>query len=75
MNTPYTALKLNYNRKTRTYELEVVRSAMIHMAHHGYFVYETADPEGALKMIQSGICLSGWKPNAVSAIIGFLGLE
>ena len=74
-STPYTALKLVYDRKTKTYRLEVIRDAFLHMIHHGYFVYETAKPDEALAMIQAGRCLTSWKPEALLAVIGFLGLE
>lgn len=74
--TPYTALKQVYNRKTRIYELVVVRNANLVLIHDGFFVYETDKPGEALEMIRAGRYLSGknWD-NSRMTIMGFLGLE
>jgi hypothetical protein len=72
MTSPYTALKVVYNRKTRQYDLEVVQNTDLHMIHSGYFVYETANAPSALDMVKTGRCLSMWKEKSRAMVMDFL---
>lgn len=75
MGTDYTALKRVYNRKTKTYELEVVRNANLILVHNGYFVYETANPEYALNLLKNRVCIKVHEEANRVCYIGFLELE
>lgn len=67
---PITAVKPVYNRKTRTYEIEVVEDADPGLVQHGYFVYDSA--AHCIPRIEEGRLLGHWNEAKRAAVLAHL---
>lgn len=65
--TAYTAIRADYNRSTRTYDVTVSPDASLNMIHGGWAVYD--DAAGFLAGIKAGRYIGSWKPAAVAAVV------
>ena len=69
----YTAMKPKYNRKTKSYDVEVLTNADLILVHAGYFVFD--DLKQALDMILDGRCLQGWKKDKRDAVVSTIEMQ
>lgn len=65
-----TAVKPVYNRRTRCYDVEVIRDADPIQAHYGYMVFD--DAAYALACIERGTLISHWSTAKVEAVKVYL---
>lgn len=71
--TAVTAVKPIYNRKTKTYDVDVRRDANVLLAHEGFLVFQ--DAAYALAGVQSGSLIGSWEPKKRAAVKVFLTRE
>lgn len=64
------AIKPQYSRKTKRYNVEVIVNADPLMAHGGFLIYD--DAARALEHIRAGRLLQGWKPEKRAAVVAYL---
>lgn len=68
-----TAIKPVYDRRTRRFDIEVVRDANVLLAHTGFLVFD--DPVRALANVVAGRLIPRWSVTKRQAVINWLEAE